>query len=320
MAVSIAKSSGNTSRPPTRRTGCRGAVHAAAAIAALILIAAPVLASPTVRFGSHAAQARRAAACQERVAALCKQAPNSDSEQCRMALTASCLRGELQEVCGNPNDGAVLCQRQNGLVVLRNACRGCKTKAGETEIGTLESGGASGVTGPTGPPGPPGQPGAQGPLGAPGAAGAAGAPGPVGPVGPTGPVGPAGVAGLPGPTGPPGGPGAIGATGATGATGPTGVGTTVRVTVETKTITKNRPTNGELIQEIAECPAGQQATGGGVSTVTSNTQESTNLHTLESGPVPGAIPPTKWLGRIAPIRNINGTLTLTVYVLCVPAP
>jgi Collagen triple helix repeat (20 copies) len=74
---------------------------------------------------------------------------------------------------------AVLCQKPNGLVILR----GGECKSRETSLGSL------GEPGPTGPPGSPG------PIGPPGAAGLPG------PVGPTGPTGPPGAAGLPGPVG-----------------------------------------------------------------------------------------------------------------------
>jgi Collagen triple helix repeat (20 copies) len=72
---------------------------------------------------------------------------------------------------------AVLCQKPNGLVILR----GGECKSRETSLGSL------GEPGPTGPPGSPG------PIGPPGAAGL---PGPIGPAGPTGPTGPTGPGGL----------------------------------------------------------------------------------------------------------------------------
>lgn len=75
--------------------------------------------------------------------------------------------------------GAVLCQKPNGLVILRSG--GCK--AHETSVGSL---GEPGPTGPTGSPGPMGPPGEAGPAGVPGPQGPAGVPGPVGPTGPTG--------------------------------------------------------------------------------------------------------------------------------------
>ena len=333
MPVSIATRprSGSGSRHLPKQTGKRRAIHAAA-IAVMLLVVPPALALPTVRFDSDAKRAQRTATCQAQVGDLCQQVPDPETEQCRVALTATCLRGELQDACADGNDmsddGAVLCQKHNGLVVLRNACRGCKQK--ETVIGTLESAGSNGATGPTGPTGPAGptgptgEPGAPGLPGTPGAPGAPGAAGALGPVGPTGPAGVAGAAGAPGPTGLAGPPGTTGATGATGATGPTGVGSTVRVTVETKTdVSDGRPRRGDLLDATASCPTGQQATGGGVSAAPSNPSvDGSRLHTLESGPVPGPIPPTQWFGRIGVIEDFSSgsTLTLTVYVLCVPAP
>ena len=144
-----------------------------------------------------------------------------------------------------------------------------------------------------------------------------GAQGPIGPIGPTGP------AGLPGAMGTPGATGSTGAVGPSGATGPTGAGSTVKVTVESATsVSEVRPDVGTLLQATASCPTGQQATGGGVSAMPSNSADDTRIHTLESGPVPGPIPPTQWFGRIGVIQrfSVGSVLTLTVYVLCVPAP
>jgi hypothetical protein len=97
--------------------------------------------------------------------------------------------------------GAMLCQKPNGLVILRSG--DCKGR--ETLLGSLGEPGPTGATGPTGPMGVPGPPGAVGPTG------------PTEPTGPTGPPGPPGVAGLPGPIGPagptgPAGPGVFGTT------------------------------------------------------------------------------------------------------------
>ena len=79
---------------------------------------------------------------------------------------------------------------------------------------------------------------------------------------------------------------------------------------------------GTLLAATATCPPGQQATGGGVSASPSNSADDSRLHTLESGPVPGAIPPVQWFGRIGVIQRFSpgSVLTLTVFVLCVPAP
>jgi hypothetical protein len=110
--------------------------------------------------------------------------------------------------------GANLCQKHNGLVILRSY----PCKAGESSVGAI------GEPGPPGPPGPPGATGATGLPGATGPTGPAGEPGigVPGPAGATGAMGPPGAPGQPGPAGPPGEPGAPGATGATGPTGATG--------------------------------------------------------------------------------------------------
>jgi hypothetical protein len=97
----------------------------------------------------------------------------------------------------------------------------------------------------------------------------------------------------------------------------------VRVTVETATVVSGeRPDVGTLLAATASCPPGQQATGGGVSASPSNSADESRLHTLESGPVPNAVPPTQWFGRIGVIQrfSLGSVLTLTVFVLCVPAP
>jgi hypothetical protein len=59
-----------------------------------------------------------------------------------------------------------------------------------------------------------------------------------------------------------------------------------------------------------------------VSASPSVSADDSKLHTLETGPVPGPIPPTQWFGRIGVIQRFSqgSTLTLTVFVLCVPAP
>ena len=123
--------------------------------------------------------------------------------------------------------GAELCRKKNGLVILRGQCKG-----NEQSVGALGEPGPTGPTGPTGPPGPPGVsiPGITGPTGPtgsagepglPGMPGLPGVPGSPGPAGPTGATG-EGVRGATGATGPTGATGARGATGATGPTGPTG--------------------------------------------------------------------------------------------------
>src|SRR5262245_2700081 len=68
-----------------------------------------------------------------------------------------------------------LCQKRNGLVVLRNHC-----KAGEQPIGAIGQPGPAGEPGPTGPTGPTGPPGPPGRDGGVGATGVTGPPGPAG--------------------------------------------------------------------------------------------------------------------------------------------
>src|SRR4030095_4294926 len=85
--------------------------------------------------------------------------------------------------------GAMLCQKPNGLVILR----GGECKPRETSVGRL---GQPGPTGPAGSPGPMGAPGQPGAPGVPGPVGPTGSPGPAGVPGPLGPTGPTGSGGL----------------------------------------------------------------------------------------------------------------------------
>lgn len=306
----------------------------------VVLLLSP-LALPSGPFAVSTKRALCAATCRAQTAAVCGGLAAPEAATCGKALEEACRRGDPTQVCAVTNEamGAVLCQKRNGLVVLRSLPPGCKPK--ETEIGVLGESGAAGPTGPTGPTGPggpAGAPGPQGPTGPTGPTGAQGGPGPQGPpgapgeqglpgvpgtpgsIGPTGPTGPAGQVGAGGPIGP---PGATGPTGPPGATGATGAGSTVRVTVATATTMSGvRPEVGTLLAATASCPPGQQATGGGVSATPSDSADEARLHTLESGPVPNAIPPVQWFGRIGVTQRFSpgSVLTLTVFVLCVPAP
>lgn len=287
------------------------------ALLLLFFFATSALASPNAPFAVSTKRALCATTCQAQTAVLCGGLTSREAEQCGEALDSACRRGNPQQVCAitNAAAGAVLCQKPNGLVILRNASQGCKPK--ETEIGVLGEPGPGGPIGPTGPIGPAGPPGPQGPPGAMGAQGVQGVPGTPGSTGPPGPTGEVGDVGPIGPTG------ATGTTGTPGATGATGAGSTVRVTVETATAVSGvRPDAGTLLAATASCPPGQQATGGGVSASPSNSADDSRLHTLETGPVPNAIPPAQWFGRIGVIQGFSpgSVLTLTVFVLCVPAP
>jgi Collagen triple helix repeat (20 copies) len=245
------------------------------------------------------------AACQAQVEATCGALVDDEATACANEILDAYRRAGPGQVSGTSNaDGAVLCQKPNGLVILRAASQGCKPR--EMAIGTL---GQPGEVGPPGPPGPPG------PAGA-GAPGPAGPPGVAGPLGPTGPTGPQGIQGAPGP------PGATGTTGTTGPTGPPGQGIGVLVTVRTaSSVSGVRPDAGVLLNATAMCPPGQQATGGGVQATPSDPEDQSRLHTLESGPT-AETPPRGWFAIIGTTQRFSpgSTLTLTVLVLCVQAP
>jgi hypothetical protein len=272
----------------------------------LITIALASPTAPLATVDSRAALCR--SLCQAQVRALCGMLAGAEAARCQDGVEAACARSDPLAVCAQSDaaPGAVLCQKPNGLIILRSGTAGCKPK--ETNLGTLGEPGPIGPTGPEGPPGPAGTVGPQGPVGTPG---------------PAGPPGAMGGAGPPGPTGVPGVPGALGATGPAGPTGPTGAGASVRVTVATTVVQSAvRPPVGTLLAGTATCPAGQQATGGGVSATPSISADDSRLHTLETGPVPGPMPPTQWFGRIGVIQTFSpgSILTLTIFVLCVPAP
>ena len=236
-------------------------------------------------------------ACAERILALCGR---TDCP-CAHAIIQACRRADPLAIC--PQEPPAGGTGPTGPTGPPGECSEC----------------------PAGPPGPAGQPGTRGDMGAPGPAGPAGQPGQpgnVGPVGPTGPAGPTGVTGVTGVTGLTGPTGVTGLTGATGATGPAGTGSGVLVTIMTATTGPvDRPSAGTILAATATCPAGQQATGGGLNAIAGITADETRLHTLEAGPVPGT-PPSAWFARIAVIQRFsNGSnLTLTVSVLCVAAP
>jgi hypothetical protein len=253
-------------------------------------------------------KAFRQTACQAQVDATCGALEDERATACADEILDACRRADPVQIWGTSNTaGAVLCQKPNGLVLLRAAAQGCKPR--ETAIGTLGQPGEVGPPGPTGPTGGA----APGPAGPPGVAGPQGPQGPQGPIGPTGPQG---VQGVPGPTG------ASGATGATGPTGPPGQGIGVLVTVRTASVVSGvRPDAGVLLNTTAMCPPGQQATGGGVQATPSDPADQSRLHTIESGPT-AETPPRGWFGIIGTTQrfSVASTLTLTVLVLCVAAP
>src|SRR4029453_17439018 len=149
---------------------------------------------------------------------------------------------------------AVLCQKPNGLVILR----GGECKSRETSLGSL------GEPGPTGPPGSPG------PIGPPGAAGLPG------PVGPTGATGPPGAAGRPGPVGP------AGPTGPTGPTGPGGLGTSI---VRTNTVALSAAENGMIVSSQAVCESNERLLSGGVLVDTERPNDLDHLSVIQSAPL-----------------------------------
>ena len=266
------------------------------------------------------------AACQAQVEATCGALVNDEATACASEVLDAFRRADPRQVLATSDSaGAVLCQKPNGLVILRSANQGCKPR--EMEIGAVGEPGEVGPPGPTGPagagaPGPPGPPGVAGPLGPigpPGSPGPAGVAGPIGPIGPVGPIGPTGPQGLQGVTG---APGVTGTTGVTGPTGPPGQGIGVLVTVRTASVVSGvRPDSGVLLNATAMCPPGQQATGGGVQATPSNSEDQSRLHTLESGPTAES-PPRGWFAVIGTTQRFSAgsTLTLTVLVLCVQAP
>jgi len=144
--------------------------------------------------------------------------------------------------------GAMLCQKPNGLVILRaGAC-----KPHETSVGSL------GEPGPTGPPG------------------GAGLPGPVGPTGPAGPPGAPGVAGLPGPVGPPG---------PTGPTGLAGFGPTI---VRTNTVALSAAENRVIVTSQALCESNERLLSGGVLVSAEEPNDLSHLSVIQSAPLPSA--------------------------------
>jgi len=177
--------------------------------------------------------------------------------------------------------GAMLCQKPNGLVILRGAC-----KSHETSVGSL------GEPGPPGPAGSPGPGGPPGPVGPPGATGADGVPGPVGPAGP---MGPPGAAGLPGPTGPPG-----------------TLGTTI---VRTNTVTLGAAENGMIVSSQVVCEANERLLSGGVFTSAERPNDLSHLSVIQSGPLVPA-DSNGWLVEIVTTTAINAPFSVSASALC----
>jgi hypothetical protein len=174
--------------------------------------------------------------------------------------------------------GAMLCQKPNGLVILRSGA--CKSR--ETSIGSV---------GEPGPTGPPGSPGPTGPPGAPGA------------VGPTGPIGSSGAAGVPGPVGP---------TGPTGPTGTGGFGTTI---VRTNTVALNAVANGMIISSQALCGSNERLLSGGVLVDTERPNDQDHLSVIQSAPLAPA-DLNGWLVEVLATAAINARVSVVASALC----
>jgi hypothetical protein len=184
---------------------------------------------------------------------------------------------------------AMLCQKRNGLVILRS--RACKSH--ETSLGAV---GEPGATGPAGSPGP------TGPTGASGPAGASGTAGPPGAVGPTGPMGPVGDVGLGGPVGP------------TGPTGPAGLlGATI---VRTNTVELESASNGMIVSSEVVCESNERLLSGGFVADTEDENDLSKLSLVQSAPLTPA-DLNGWLVEMLATAAINDPLSVTASALCV---
>ena len=141
---------------------------------------------------------------------------------------------------------AFLCQKPNGLVILRSEC-----KKKEESLGGLNVPGPPGPPGPTGPPGPPG---GVGPMGL------SGVPGPIGPTGPQG---------IPGPTGP------------TGPAGSGGLGPPVLITQQ---FTSPGMNNGDTLSGSLSCVAPNRLLSGGYFTSVTRPQDIDKLVPILNAP------------------------------------
>jgi hypothetical protein len=175
-----------------------------------------------------------------------------------------------QEIAGNDNTAAGVNDQSttNTSSLFSNPAASSVGTPGQPGLSGDEGPpGTNGLPGPTGPEGPPGV-GLQGPTGPEGPPGQAGSPG-IGLQGPTGPEGPPGV-GLQGPTG---------AEGPIGPTGPAGAPRTFQVV--------ERPGNFVILDPLvsgngnstASCLPGEFATGGGYTTIPTDSNLNVKVHT-----------------------------------------
>src|SRR5215475_9701928 len=134
--------------------------------------------------------------------------------------------------------------------------------------------------------------------------------------GPPGPPGRAGDAGVPGPAGAPGGGGPSGPAGAPGPTGPTGAGTAITTRSGSSGVL-SRPQAGTLVAVAADCDPGTVPSGGGLSNLVGNPQDTSRVHLLDSGPTA-----TGWHSNATVVSTFSngGTLEVVVTVFCVEVP
>ncbi len=143
-----------------------------------------------------------------------------------------------------------------------------------------------------------------GPNGSTGQTGPAGATGPAGPTGPTGQTGPTGATGATGVTGATGDKGETGAKGEQGSQGEPGV---TKVTVRSTTLHLGAKNAGGT---IAECDAGEVATGGGASLE----HAGDGISISSSTPSPATGTPTGWSAVVNNETALDETVT--IYVVC----
>ena len=205
------------------------------------------------------------------------------SNEARWACMLTILVGLLVTADARGAD-AVLCQKSNGLVILRSGA--CTPH--EISLGAL------GEPGPTGPAGSPG------PMGPPGEPGAPGVPGPVGPTGSPGPMGAPGPAGVPGPVGP---------------TGPTGPGVLGATIVRNNAVTVDTAANGMIVSSQALCGSNERSLSGGVRVDAAEPNDLSKLSVIQSAPLaPAEL--NGWLVEVLATSAINAPFTVTAFVLC----
>ena len=173
---------------------------------------------------------------------------------------------------------AFLCQKPNGLVILRSEC-----KKKEKSLGGLN------VPGPPGPTGPPGM--------CPDC--------PAGPTGPAGGVGPMGLPGVPGPIGP------TGPQGIPGPTGPTGSGGLGPPVLITQQFTSPGMNNGDTLSGSLSCGAPNRLLSGGYFTSVTRSQDIDKLVPILNAPT-GV---TTWSAEVAASANVEDVV-LTIFALC----